>query len=61
MDSVAGKRQFLRGRVVDGRVELVSGPGSHLVVGMAAADLLVDVPADTTRLEEGDTVETWLL
>lgn len=61
VDSVAGKRQFLRGRLVDGRVELVSGPGSHLVVGMAAADLLVDVPADTTRLEEGDTVETWLL
>ncbi|MEP6478494.1 MAG: gephyrin-like molybdotransferase Glp [Rhodoglobus sp.] len=61
VDSVAGKRQFLRARVVNGRVELVSGPGSHLVVGMAAADLLVDVPADTTRLEEGDTVETWLL
>lgn len=60
--SVPGKRQFLRGRAVgaDG-VELVGGPSSHLVAGLAASDLLVDVPAETTELREGDTVETWAL
>ncbi|HEY0260560.1 MAG TPA: gephyrin-like molybdotransferase Glp [Lacisediminihabitans sp.] len=60
--SVAGKRQFLRGRLVDdGRVEVVSGPGSHLVAGLAASDVLIDIPADTTSLREGDTVGTWVL
>lgn len=65
--SVAGKRQFLRGRVVDaGRVEPAGAgsPGaasSHLVAGLAASDVLIDVPADVTRLDEGDIVETWAL
>jgi molybdopterin molybdotransferase len=57
--SVPGKRQFLRGRAVGGeRVELVAGPGSHLVAGLAASDLLVVVPEHTTELAKGDTVET---
>ena len=35
--SVAGKRQFLRGRMLDdGTVETVAGAGSHLVAAMAA-------------------------
>ncbi|MDH6181536.1 molybdopterin molybdotransferase [Microbacteriaceae bacterium SG_E_30_P1] len=60
--SVAGKRQFLRGRGVgaDG-VEIVAGPGSHLVAGLAASDLLVIVPEDVTELAGGETVETWAL
>jgi molybdopterin molybdotransferase len=62
VSSVRGKRQFLRGRVVDGdRVEVVAGPGSHLVAGLAASDVLIDVPADTTELGDGDAVETWTL
>ena len=67
-DSPAGKRQFLRGRAVAtadghelGPVELASGASSHLVAGLAASDLLVDIPADITRLEAGDIVETWAL
>ena len=67
LKSVPGKRQFLRGRIIagdvqgDDRVELVSGPGSHLVAGLAASDVLVDVPVETLTLSAGDTVDTWLL
>ena len=39
----------------------MSGASSHLVAGLAASDLLVDIPADITRLEAGDIVETWAL
>jgi len=62
IDSVPGKRQFLRGCTTDGNaVSVVSGPGSHLVAGLAASNVLIDIPAETTRLEAGDTVETWNL
>jgi molybdopterin molybdotransferase len=57
--SAPGKRQFLRGRALpDGRVEVVGGPSSHLVAGLAASDLLLDIPEDITELKAGDTVET---
>jgi molybdopterin molybdotransferase len=60
--SVAGKRQFLRGRALpDGRVETVGGPSSHLVAALAAADVLVDLPEDATELPAGASVETWEL
>ena len=60
--SVPGKRQLLRGRAVgeDG-VTVVGGASSHLVAGLAAADLLIDIPADTVELRKGDTVETLAL
>jgi molybdopterin molybdotransferase len=59
LESAAGRRQFLRGRLTpDGAVETVSGPGSHLVAGLAAADLLIDVPADVTELPVGARVDT---
>lgn len=62
VDSPRGKRQFLRGRLRDdARVEAVSGPSSHLVAGLAASVLLIDIPAETLRLKEGDPVETVLL
>ncbi|MEV0299392.1 gephyrin-like molybdotransferase Glp [Nocardia sp. NPDC050710] len=54
--SPAGRRQFLRGRVTGSGVESVSGPGSHLVAGMAWADVLIDIPADTTELPAGSTI-----
>ncbi|MFI5499246.1 gephyrin-like molybdotransferase Glp [Nocardia asteroides] len=54
--SPAGRRQYLRGLVTDGGVEVVSGPGSHLIAGMAWADVLVDVPAEVTALPVGATV-----
>jgi molybdopterin molybdotransferase len=62
VDSVPGKRQFLRGiRSVGGRVDVVAGPGSHLVAGLAASDVLIDIPEDVTELQEGDVVECWIL
>jgi molybdopterin molybdotransferase len=58
LTSPAGKRQYLRGRRRDdGSVETVSGPGSHLVAGLAAADLLMIIPEDVTALAAGETVE----
>ena len=57
--STPGKRQFLRGRALpDGRVEVVGGPSSHLVAGLAASDLLIDIAEDITELKAGDPVET---
>lgn len=34
----------------------MSGPGSHLVAGMAKADVLIDVPAEATDLPAGTPV-----
>jgi molybdopterin molybdotransferase len=60
--SVAGKRQFLRGRALpDGKVATLGGPSSHLVAALAAADVLLDIPEDATELPAGATVETWEL
>jgi molybdopterin molybdotransferase len=57
--SVIGKRQFLRGRAMGhDEVAIVGGASSHLVAGLAASDLLVDIPAETTELKAGDTVQT---
>ncbi len=58
--SVAGKTQFLRGVTTDeGGVLPVGGPGSHLVVTAAAADLLIEIDAETTALEAGAEVTIW--
>jgi molybdopterin molybdotransferase len=61
-----GKRQLLRGRRVGdaaagARVAVVGGPGSHLVASMAAADVLIDIPAAATTLDEGAEVAAWPL
>ncbi|WP_173921377.1 gephyrin-like molybdotransferase Glp [Agromyces sp. Marseille-P2726] len=57
--SVAGKRQFLRGRrTADGRVVVVGGPGSHLVAALAASDLLIVVPEEVEVLDAGALVDT---
>jgi len=59
LDSTAGRRQFLRARLTaDGGVETVAGPGSHLVAALAAADVLIDVPAAITTLPAGAPVDT---
>ncbi|HWH26660.1 MAG TPA: gephyrin-like molybdotransferase Glp, partial [Pseudolysinimonas sp.] len=55
--SIPGRRQFLRGRRLDGeQVATVSGPGSHLVAALAASDLIIDIPEDTVHLAAGDPV-----
>ncbi len=61
VESIAGKRQFLRGTVEDGAVSLTAGPGSHLVAAMAWANVVVDIPSDTTSLDAGDQVEVFPL
>ncbi len=59
LESVAGRRQFLRARLTDdGAVATVAGPGSHLVAALAAADVLIDVPAEVTALPVGAPVDT---
>ena len=63
LTSVPGRRQFLRGRRADGdgRVEVVGGPGSHLVAALAASELLIVVPEDVTSLDAGALVDTVFL
>ncbi|MDQ1526554.1 MAG: molybdopterin molybdotransferase [Microbacteriaceae bacterium] len=61
LTSISGKRQFLRGRITDDGVEPVSSASSHLVAGMARADVLIDIPAETTMVRAGDNVRVWLL
>ncbi|HEV7623888.1 MAG TPA: gephyrin-like molybdotransferase Glp [Amnibacterium sp.] len=56
LDSPAGRRQWLRGRIEDGRAVPVGGASSHLVATMADADVLLDVPAEAERLEAGDPI-----
>jgi molybdopterin molybdotransferase len=61
LTSPPGRRQYLRGRVVDGEVELVGGPGSHLLAHLARATCLVVVPEDVTELPAGSPVEVLLV
>jgi len=63
--SPVGKRSFLRVlvEVRDGArvVSPVSGPGSHLIAGMARANALAVVPEDVERVADGSLVEVMLL
>jgi molybdopterin molybdotransferase len=56
LHSPKGKRQWLRGVVKDGTVYPAGGPGSHLIVAMASADVLIDVPDETDFVGAGSTV-----
>jgi molybdopterin molybdotransferase len=61
LTSPAGRRQFLRGRYVDGTVTPVGGAGSHLVAALAQADALIVVPEDVESVEPGSEVGVVLL
>jgi molybdopterin molybdotransferase len=62
LDSVPGKVQLVRARAAGAHgITPVAGPGSHLVVAMAAADRIIVVPAGTTRLPAGSEVTAWVL
>jgi molybdopterin molybdotransferase len=65
LDSPPGKRSFLRVslEVRDNayRVRPVSGPGSHLLAGMARANALAVVPEGVQRIEAGSPVEVLVL
>lgn len=59
VDSPAEKHQVRRGRIeADGRVSL-SAPGSHLLGGLADAELLAHLPLGVARLPENAPVEIW--
>lgn len=45
VEGLAGREQFLRGRVEDGRAVPLGGAGSHLLSQGAGADCLIRVPA----------------
>jgi molybdopterin molybdotransferase len=61
--SPAGRRQFRRGRLdaVRGVVREIGGPPSHLLAALARADCLVVVPEQVTELDDGASVQVWLL
>jgi molybdopterin molybdotransferase len=59
--SPKGMRQFLRGSLRDGQVRLVSGPDSHLIVGLARANCLVVVEEQTGSLAVGAQVPVIVL
>ena len=59
--SIEGKRQFLRGCIEGQSVTPVSGPGSHLVAGLAAADCLIVIPESVASVTIGESVEVWEL
>jgi molybdopterin molybdotransferase len=65
LQSPAGKRSFLRVwlEVREGKyvVSPVSGPGSHLVVGMARANALAIVPEAVEHIPAGAPVQVMLL
>nr|WP_246253431.1 gephyrin-like molybdotransferase Glp [Isoptericola chiayiensis] len=60
IDSPEHLHQVRRGRLgADGRVEMVGGPGSHLLAHLAMATLLVHVPPGVGHLDTGDDVDYW--
>jgi molybdopterin molybdotransferase len=59
--SPEGMRQFLRGSLANGEVRLVSGPDSHLIVGLARANCLVVIAEEHTALPAGALVPVVLL
>jgi molybdopterin molybdotransferase len=58
LHSPPGRRQFRRGRhdPATGTVELVGGPGSHLLSALAVANCLVVVPEGVSDVSAGDSV-----
>ncbi|ADG80285.1 Molybdopterin molybdenumtransferase OS=Tsukamurella paurometabola (strain ATCC 8368 / DSM /CCUG 35730 / CIP 100753 / JCM 10117 / KCTC 9821 / NBRC 16120/ NCIMB 702349 / NCTC 13040) OX=521096 GN=Tpau_3707 PE=3 SV=1 [Tsukamurella paurometabola] len=62
VDSVPGKRQFQRGRLVRGAdgtdsVSVVGGPGSHYLRWLSKADCLLDIPPAVEHLAAGEPVD----
>lgn len=57
--SPAGRTQFRRGRLADGVVDPVGGPGSHLAVTAAAANVLIEIDAGVEALPGGSDVTVW--
>ena len=60
-----GKRQFLRGVLRTGEdglvIDPIGPPASHHLRYLAAADALIDIPADVVELAVGDGVDVLAL
>ena len=56
-----GRLNWLRGRLdIEGEeltAELVTGQGSHMLSGLALADVLVEIPLDTAGTKVGQTLQ----
>ena len=66
MNSIPGRQQLARGRVTstaDGvrEVEVIGGHGSHLLGGLAQANALALLPAETEFVAAGEELDVWLL
>jgi len=60
VDSPVAKHQVRRARLTEaGSVELVGGPGSHLLSAYARSDALVHLPVGLAHAETGEPVEVW--
>lgn len=64
-DKKSGRAYWLRGRLVPRgntlEADLSSAQGSHMLSGLATADILAELPADTDHVEAGAMVRAWLL
>ena len=52
----AGRREYLRARIRDGKAEVFSSEGSGRISGLSWADGLVELAEDARDLKEGDPV-----
>ena len=61
LTSPAGKRQFRRGvyAPASGSVTSQGPPGSHHLRSLAAANCLLDIPAEVTEMPAGAQVQIW--
>jgi molybdopterin molybdotransferase len=64
--SIPGRLQLARGLVGTGpggerQVELAGGHGSHLLRGLASANALIVLPAETEFVAAGELLDVWLL
>ena len=59
MRKAVGRRDFQRGILENGSVRPQGGQDSHRVYGLARANCLIDLPADSGDQPAGATVTVW--
>jgi molybdopterin molybdotransferase len=55
--SPSGRRSYLRGVLSSGRVEPLTGQGSHQIASLGRANALIIVPEWQTQMQAGETVD----
>lgn len=56
-----GRSQFLKAKIIDSKVELLTGQSSAMLSNFAVADALVYIPSEIAQLGVGELVEVHLL